>query len=165
MVSMSLPHPAPRFEWNREVVDTVCEGPSLTKQSFKDECDVNVLLEKYLSTGLLDHVVESEGRYGDFLTGLDYHSAMNVVVAAREAFEELPAKLRRRFHEDPAEFLDFVADPENVDEMRKLGLLKEEVIKPAQEPPSAASPKAGGGTHSPVSPPSGGGADAPLEGS
>lgn len=109
--------------------------PSMTKQSFKAECDINTIMKKYEKTGLISHVAKHNGRYGDFLAAPDYLDAMVSVVQAQEAFSTLPAALRKRFGNDPAEFLDFVSNPANEDEMRKLGLLKP--LRPVDDVPAS----------------------------
>jgi len=42
----------------------------------------------------------------------------------------LPAKVRDRFGQDPAEFLAFLSNPENADEARRLGILKPQEAAP-----------------------------------
>lgn len=102
--------------------------PSLTKQSFKAECDINNIISRYNKTGMLDHVMKTGGRYGDFCDVEDYHTSVLKVVEAQRMFESLPSTLRSRFANDPGNFLMFVQDPANVDEMVKLGLaVKREV--------------------------------------
>ena len=39
--------------------------PSLTKQSFKDECNINNIMSKYMKDGLIGHVNKHQGRYDD----------------------------------------------------------------------------------------------------
>jgi len=97
-------------------------SPSLAKQSFKDECDINRILIKFQKTGLLEHVNRYAGRYEDLGDVVDYQTAMIRVLEAQEAFESLPSSLRSRFDNDPAQFLDFVSNPNNADEMVALGL-------------------------------------------
>lgn len=98
---------------------------SLTKQSFKDECDINNIVKKHKATGLITHLNERSAQYGDVSNVADYTEAMNIVVAAREAFEVLPATLRKRFNNDPVEYLAFVENPENHAEAIKLGMMNE----------------------------------------
>lgn len=108
----------------RERVAFECQGLSLTKQVFKDECDVNRIMKRFEKTGLVEHLNRHQGDYGDFVNAPDYHSALNAVRLADDMFMSLPAKLRQRFSNDPAEFLAFVDDPENADELIDLGLAK-----------------------------------------
>jgi phage internal scaffolding protein len=70
-------------------------------------------------------------RYGDF-TGIgDYHTALNQVIAAEDEFMSLPATLRARFENDPAQLIEFLDNPQNKDEAVQLGLVN---IKPAEMP-------------------------------
>lgn len=108
-----------------------------TKQSFKAECDINTIVSRFLRTGILDFAQKNEPRYGD-TTGIEYQSAMNTVAAAKSLFNELPAALRNRFENEPAQFLDFVQDEDNREEATELGLLKP--VEPPEEP--AAIPPA-----------------------
>lgn len=118
-------------------------GESLTKQSHKKECDINEIMKKWEKTGILEHRNNFEGQYGDFInTPGDYAESMNAVLDANDMFDALPSKIRRRFGNDPGTFLDFATDPENNDEMIKLGLAPKphepkviEDPKPAPTPP------------------------------
>ena len=103
--------------------ETVLVGPSLTKQSPKDDCDINNIIAKALRAGGLPEA--PEGLYGDFSSVPDYMTAMDTMNRAREQFELLPAKLRKRLNNDPAEFLAFVEDKENLDELTKYGLVQQ----------------------------------------
>lgn len=110
-------------------------GVSRTKQQFKDECDINVIISRFLRTGHLDVLQRLEPRYGD-VTGLDFINAMNTVARAQTLFNELPAEIRNRFENQPAKFLDFVQDEKNRPEAEELGLLKK-VTKIDQGPTAA----------------------------
>jgi len=41
------------------------DDPSLTKQSFRDECDVNVIVKRYTETGMINHIPRTTPQYGD----------------------------------------------------------------------------------------------------
>lgn len=114
--------------------------PSLTKQSFVQECDINSIMKKFLKTGLVEHVNRYNGNYGDFTElPVDYQEAMNIVLRADEVFMSLPAGIRSRFGNDPQGFLQFVSDPKNEREMIELGLAKPR--PPAPPEPPAVDPK------------------------
>ena len=99
-----------------------CEEPSLAQQHHKDECDINNILRQFNITGLLPESPLSP-RYGDF-TGIgDYHTALNRVIAAQDEFEALPAQIRARFNNDPAELIEFLEDDNNRPEAESLGLV------------------------------------------
>lgn len=97
--------------------------PSLTRQAFKDECDVNNVVQRWLKTGVVDHVRSSSNQqFLDCTQVNDYHNALNVVINAENAFNELSAHVRERFDNDPAKYLAFMSDAANTEEAIKLGL-------------------------------------------
>ena len=96
--------------------------PSMTKQSFAAECDINTIMARYEHTGVLDFVNENEARYGEF-SAVDYQEAQNIVASANSMFAAMPAALRSRFDNEPAKFLDFVNDERNYLEALDLGLV------------------------------------------
>lgn len=100
-----------------------CHDPSLAQQQFRDECDINVILERFNVTGQLP-VVPLSPEFGDFTGISDYQSALNSVLDAQEAFDSLPARVRERFANDPAAFVDFCLDEANRPELKALGLLE-----------------------------------------
>lgn len=102
-------------------------GIGRTDQSFQKQCDINQIMVKYQKTGLIDHVSQHGGNYGDFTSASDYHTAMNQINEAQAAFDSLPSSLRKRFDNDPYEFLKFVQEESNIDEMRELGLIQDEI--------------------------------------
>lgn len=95
---------------------------SRTKQSLHQESDINYIMEKFLKTGHLEHANNHAGEYG-FASSDDFHASMNIVVKAQEMFDELPSATRKRFANNPTHFLDFVQNPDNREEMAKMGLI------------------------------------------
>lgn len=134
---------------------------SLTRQDAKDECDINQIVDKFQRTGVIDHRNKYEAKYG-FADSNDLHQAMNLITEAQQMFDELPSKARKRFNNDPGQFLDFVQDPANINEMETLGLatVRERELSPleaaAQAKSSAASSGESGGNASEASEPQGG---------
>ncbi|AXH73279.1 MAG: internal scaffolding protein [Microviridae sp.] len=102
---------------------TFPEDSPHTKQEFKDECDINILMSLYQKTGQLPNINERAPQYLD-VTGIDYQSAMEFVAGANTLFHELPSAIRTRFENDPAQFLDFCSHEKNRPEMQEMGLLK-----------------------------------------
>lgn len=96
--------------------------PSLTKQAFKDEVDFNNVLRKYDKTGLITHVNNARAHYGDYTEVNEYQESLNMVLKAQADFDALPGDVRKRFANDPGNFIEFVTNPDNLDEMRDLGL-------------------------------------------
>lgn len=118
-------------------VATVFEKASRTKRSFRNECDINLIMAKYERSGLIEHAKAYPGSYGDFTAIQDYDESLRQVMAAQESFNALPSRIRSRFENDPGQFVAFVSDPANLDEMRSMGLAKPVVAAVSES--SAAS--------------------------
>lgn len=95
---------------------------SLTNQADAHDCDINIIMRKYTTTGQLPRVKSEEAQYGDFSQVQDYRQCLETVRAANEQFMALPSAVRKRFANSPENFLQFVADPANQEEAEKLGL-------------------------------------------
>jgi phage internal scaffolding protein len=120
---------------NSDLAKFVFTRPTRTKQSFRDECDINHILRQFNVTGQLP-VGSVQPQYGDFSGITDYQSALNAVMAAQDSFLQLPAKVRAKFDNDPALFVEFASDEANRDEMKALGLLHEETAPAVVTSPS-----------------------------
>jgi len=96
-------------------------GEGRTKQSFKDECDINRIMSRYYKTGLLEHVQTAVAQYLD-VTGADFQDAQNLVAGANSMFHMLPSHVRTKFENSPAKFLEFMENPANAQEAISLGL-------------------------------------------
>lgn len=102
-----------------------CEDPSLAQQHSAEECDINYIVERFGVTGQLPENNRPMPTYGDFTGISDYRAALDAVAAADSAFMNLPAKVRERFDNDPALFVDFCSssDPADRSEAIELGLI------------------------------------------
>jgi len=83
-----------------------------TKQSFKDETDINKIMARFTKTGTISHLAKYEGTYSDF-SDFDFHEQQNMLSRGEEIFANLPAEIRREFSQSPAAFFKYVNDPEN----------------------------------------------------
>lgn len=128
---------------------------SRTHQSFKDSTDINTIMEKFRTTGFINHVDLNRAVYEDFSTTEDYFQSHLAIKKADAIFASLPARIRARVANDPAQLIDFVADPANDEELIELGLkhpiLEEGETAPDRapfDPPSSApkDPVGAGGT-------------------
>jgi phage internal scaffolding protein len=104
----------------RSVLNT---GRGKTEQAHKKECDMNYILKEYAKTGIITHAATHQGQYDDY-TEADFQNAMFIITEAKNMFDALPAIVRKRFANNPKEFLSFVQDPANKEEMKALGILK-----------------------------------------
>lgn len=121
------------FGWRKHVKQEIGEDPGQVQQNLAEATDINYIMKRYQKTGELRHVTSMAAEYGDFSTAPDYKTAMEQIIAADNLFMELPAAVRDRFGNDPAQFIEFATDAKNVDELRKLGL--------APEAPKAPEPQ------------------------
>lgn len=108
----------------------------ITQQHFAAEADINTIMARYQRTGILVDPLNPGTRkpqYGDFGSVMEYQESMNIIIAAQEAFDDLPATVRKRFNNDPAEMLAFLEDDSNRDEAIRLGFIDkaEEKTEPA----------------------------------
>ncbi len=116
-----------------------------TKQSFAEQCEINNIMARHQKTGALTHINQHQAQYG-FATSNDFTESMRIVKTAQDMFNALPSNIRTRCGNDPGNFLEFVQDPENIEEMQKLGLIPEQQAseKPPEakktEPPTTATP-------------------------
>jgi len=96
-----------------------------TQQASALDCDINEIVRRYGISGRLPQPRELAG-YGDFTGVDDYQSALNQMIASQRAFDALPAKVRERFGNDPAQLYEFVHrdDDDSRAEAIKLGLVK-----------------------------------------
>lgn len=138
---MDVPFFRTAYNYDRDAVshDTgfVSSEPTMAQQQFKDECDINTILERFAITGVLPEN-PLPPHYGDFSGIGDYHSALNRVIAAQDAFDALPATIRARFENDPAQLISFLEDENNRSEAVSLGL----VVEPEPVPVVVPSPSA-----------------------
>lgn len=106
----------------RKIICTQEEGK--TRQSCKDECDINKIVSRFKKTGRLPEIIKQNPQYGDFSTVEDFQTSLNIISKATAQFDYLPSAIRTRFNNDPAEFLEFVHNPDNKEEMIRMGLAK-----------------------------------------
>lgn len=135
----------------RLVIGFEKEGLGKAVQASRDETDINTIVKRFGLTGQLPQNIRTPLE-GDFTNAIDFRTAMDAIVAADRSFSAMPADVRKRFGNDPADFVDFTTARDstgklvNLDEMRKLGLavpeeivtipppMRVEVVNPATPP-------------------------------
>lgn len=131
--------------------------PSMTRQEFAVDCDINAIMARYEKTGQLP-VNGRQPMYVDFTqlpSTLMEHVAF--LDEAQKAFMSLPAVVRKEFDNDPVAFVEYASQEGNLDQMREWGLappaaLVEDAVgdpgkvdaapapAPAAPPPPASKP-------------------------
>lgn len=115
-------------------------SPSMTKQSFAEEVDINKILERARAgQDIRASVTERVAQYGDFSNVPSYQAALDLINRANGMFMSLDANIRERFFNDPRRMVMFLQDSSNYDEAVKLGLVLE---KPEVAPVSESRAKA-----------------------
>lgn len=121
------------------------EGSSKTKQSFKDESDINNIVSNF---GLLGNTPDMPlpEHFGDFTEVTDYQTALNMVRQAGESFLTVPAHVRERFNNDPGVLMAFLGQETNRQEAIALGLIPPPPLdqQTAPEPVKSVAPATAG---------------------
>lgn len=117
-------------------VSTINEEPSLTQQAFKEDTDVNIVLERYMKTGEIQ-LSKKQGFYGDVSEIPDLTQATEIVAKAQQAFDSLDAKIRYEFKNDPRLLMQFLQDPKNKQRGIELGLFNKPEISAEGTAPQA----------------------------
>ena len=117
-----------------------CEpGSSRTKQSFRDECDINRIISRFEKTGMIESLNGKTPFYGDVSDLVGYQDALNVVSEAEALFMSMSAEVRDRFSNDPSKMIAFLSDVRNKDEAIKMGMVIPEPINSDVVPTGVAS--------------------------
>lgn len=140
--------PAERPVWTGEIINLktgeLVKEPSMTKQSFKEECDINNIVRRFEATGQIDHINQAaaQGLYMDLPTGLDLQAGLDMIHQAEAAFMALPADVRAEYGNDPVRFVEAFNNPTDAQQERfiALGLAKDTRQSPPEVKPPAAPP-------------------------
>lgn len=123
----NIPFFRTEYNYNRDEVSREtglrCGDASRTRQEFAQDADINTIVERF-GIGHEMPINTKPPLSGDFTDLPDYKAALDMVRAADDLFGTLPAKIRSRFNNDPAQYIAFFEDPDNMDEAIKLGLAK-----------------------------------------
>lgn len=106
------------------------KNPPRTKQDFREECDVNQILRRFMKTGEMP-VPNATPRYVDAASLPDLQTSLHIMQEAEAHFLKLPAQVRKHFDNNPQAFVDFATKPENLEQLREWKIA----------PPAPAEPK------------------------
>lgn len=86
-------------------------------QSFKDSCDINVLLKRY-QNGEIDVLARVQGTYGDFTDmPKTYAELLNKLSDGKTLFDSLPLETRAKFGHNFSEFMASIGSAEWFDKL------------------------------------------------
>lgn len=107
------------------------DGPSMTRQEFADECDINVLMAHYEKNAVLPPTNSKQPSYFDASGVPDFREALDIAREAEEAFMRVPAIVRKELDNDVYKFVEYAQDPANTEQLKKWGLIDPDVVPPA----------------------------------
>ncbi len=114
------------------------KGQEPAQQQFKQDCDINTIMQRLHKNEAINHVSKYQTEYG-FTSPTSYHQSLNIITRADSMFNDLPSKVRNEFANNPQAFLAFVQDPKNQDRAKELGIAL--TIKAAKAAEAAGPPK------------------------
>lgn len=97
---------------------------SKTVQDYKDEVDINNIVQRAMVTGELPRANRTPV-YADVSEVPDYQTALGIVQKARDLFSSLPSKTRAMFNNDPVGMMEWLQDPKNLGQAVDLGLIEQ----------------------------------------
>lgn len=115
----------------RVVLDCSNDEP-ITEQNHAAEVDINNIIKRH-GMDMIQKTTQLQGVEFQFddVTGNDFQEAMQKITKAQQTFDSLPSQIRKEFDNNPAQFMDFVHNPENQDRMIELGLAER---RPVDQP-------------------------------
>lgn len=106
---------------------------SLTDQSLKKSCDINVMMAKFAKTGIAP-ISNKSPRFADVSNVKTLSEMYELSQIAQETFQELPAKVRKLMNNDASKLENFVLDEANKEICLKHGLLVQEKAPKKPQP-------------------------------
>ena len=114
-----------------------CDDPSEVEQSHKHlHCPKRLMLDPHAET-----FIPPES-FRDFSDVGDFRESLEKVRSSQAAFKALPAALRTYFDNEPADYVDFMLNPDNYKEAVRLGLVSAPPVDDTSDPtPSPSDPE------------------------
>lgn len=116
-------------------------GQNITKQSFGKDHEPSLIMERHRKAGVDPALPLPElSQFRDVSNVPDFQTALNTVATVRRMFDELPARTRATFHNDPVNLLDIIELADNGEEKAIDLLVSTELMPPPPEPESDPAP-------------------------
>lgn len=116
-------------------VTTKIVGKALTEQCHAEHVKIQNIIASYRETGIVTHLAKWQGKYMDLPGTFDFKQAQDLIAEAGEMFLSVPSHIREQFENNPAKFVEFMQNPENIEKMEELGFTAdhlEGVMTPSQ---------------------------------
>ena len=129
------------FDTYEEKQGIIFKEPTMTIQSEKDNCDINIIMNRYATCGTpLPYRTDGvQPVYADVSELGDYMENFQRCKQAEEMFNNLPSALRKELDNNPANMLPFIQDEKNKERCYKYGLLNKPAVEAPQAPVVAPS--------------------------
>lgn len=129
------------YDTYEEKQGIIFKEPTMTIQSEKDNCDINVIMNRYATCGTpLPYRTDGvQPVYADVSELGDYMENFQRCKQAEEMFNALPSALRKELDNNPANLLPFIQDEKNKERCYEYGLLNKPVVEAPQAPVVAPS--------------------------
>jgi len=129
----------------RKSVVLVCpEEENRTEQHHKDEVNINNIVKRHGHELIAKTAALQQFKYDD-VVGNDFQETMNIIIKAQDSFQSVPSDIRKQFNNNPAEFMDYIHNPENKEQLVAWGMMEpEQEIQPmhviVENPPPVETP-------------------------
>lgn len=122
------------YDTYEEKQGIIFKEPTMTIQSEKDNCDINVIMNRYSTCGTpLPYRTDGvQPVYADVSELGDYMENFQRCKQAEEMFNALPSALRKELDNNPANLLPFIQDEKNKERCYEYGLLNKPVVEAPQ---------------------------------
>lgn len=129
------------YDTYKEKQGIIFKEPTMTIQSEKDNCDINVIMDRYATCGTpLPYRTDGvQPVYADVSELGDYMENFQRCKQAEEMFNSLPSALRKELDNNPANLLPFIQDEKNKEMCYEYGLLNKPAVEASQAPVVAPS--------------------------
>lgn len=114
---------------NRRRVITPHGGDSRVQPQHAAACSIKSIMEKHRALGINPMRPLDPAMCGN-TERITFAEAFNIVENATASFMDLPARVRERFANNPAELFDFISDEKNRAEAESIGLIRPKEAKP-----------------------------------
>lgn len=134
------------FDTYGEKQGIIFKEPTMTIQSEKDNCDINVIMNRYATCGTpLPYRTDGvEPVYADVSELGDYMENYQRCKQAEEMFNSLPSALRKELDNNPANLLPFIQNEANRERCVEYGLINKPIMEAPKAPvvvnPNPANP-------------------------
>lgn len=98
------------------------DSPSMTEQSHAKSCDIHHIMKRYERNKTIEHVNMHQGTYMDYIGAPDFQEKEMMIAEAKSMFETVPSKIREEFSNDPAQFIQFMQNKDNIEAIEEYGL-------------------------------------------